>query len=168
MNWRIKSILQTTLEGEHFNVCVDLGCGEGYYSETIKKHCKFLIGVDHNLPRLSVAERFGKYDMLVNADIREFPLPNETEAAFMLDVIEHIPKQDGTTLLQKLTTLPNIKLIFISTPLTFTTRGFRNKHVSLWTTEDLQAHGFQTQIITNPFPLSLISKHEIIAIYRKA
>lgn len=167
MNPTIRSFLSQLLEGKHFNVCLDLGCGEGYYSQTIKEHCNFLIGVDHNLPRLSVAARFGRYDQLFLADIREYEPPLETEAAFLLDVIEHIPKEDGVKLLEKLEKMPNMKFIFLSTPETFTTKGYRNHHVTLWTMPELHKLGFATTTIKNPIPLNLICETEILAWWEK-
>jgi len=166
VNPKIKKILAETLKGKHLKVAVDLGCGEGYYSDTLKKHVDFLIGVDHNLPRLSVAKRFGFYDLLIHMDMKNYTPTPETEAAFLFDSIEHIDKPSGTQLLQKLLN-SNIKFIFLTTPLTFTRGlGLRNHHQSLWTIEELELYGFQCQIIKNPPPV-IIPPYDIIAIWQK-
>jgi predicted TPR repeat methyltransferase len=167
MNPKIKKILAQTLEGKHFKVAVDLGCGEGYYSDAIKPHVDYLIGVDHNLPRLSVAKRFGHYDLLIHMDMRDYTPTPEVEAAFLFDSIEHIDKTSGTQLLHKLLN-SNITFIFITTPLTFARgAGLRNHHQSLWTIEELESYGFQCQIITNSFPGGLIFPYEIVAVWER-
>jgi hypothetical protein len=166
VNPAIKKILAQTLQGIHFKTAVDLGCGEGYYSDAIKPHVDYLIGVDHNLPRLSVAKRFGHYDLLIHMDMRDYTPTAEVEAAFLLDSIEHIDKTSGIQLLHKLLN-SNITFIFLTT-LTFSPGlGLRNHHQSLWTIEELQTLGFQWKIIENTLPGAIIYPYEIIAVWQK-
>jgi trans-aconitate methyltransferase len=136
------SLASKFLSGRHFSLAVDLGCGEGAYGEFLKQYCTYLIGVDHNPVRLTIALQYGGYDEGVLMDIRDYQLPENTEAVFMLDSIEHIPKQDGLQLLQK---IKNFPFIIITTPLSFH-GSLRNTHMSLWTVEDFQKLGYETQI----------------------
>ena len=75
MNPETRRVLSEVLKGRYFSKAVDLGCGEGYYSDIMKRHVGYLIGVDHNLGRLSVAREFGGYDEVVYADMREYEIP---------------------------------------------------------------------------------------------
>jgi trans-aconitate methyltransferase len=136
------SLASQFLRGRRFSLAVDLGCGEGAYGEFLKQYCIHLIGVDHNPVRLTIALQYGGYDEGVLADIRDYQLPEGTEAVFMLDSIEHIPKNDGYQLLHRIKDVP---FIMITTPTTFH-GSLRNSHVSLWTVEDFQKLGYQTKI----------------------
>lgn len=139
MNPETRRVVSKILEGRYFSKAVDLGCGEGYYGDLLKTHVDYLIGVDHNLPRLRVAKEFACYDEVTLSEIREYTLPVGVEAVFMLDSIEHLPKKDGFDLLLK---LRNIPFVLISTPTVFTPFAFRNDHQSLWTESEFIENGF--------------------------
>jgi len=144
MNPETKKMLIKILKDRHFNKCVDLGCGEGYYGDVLKAHCDYLIGVDHNLARLSVAKKYSGYNEVHFCDVRDYEIPADTDAVFMLDLIEHLPKKDGFDLLLK---VRNVPFVLITTPTFFHTfTMFRNGHVSLWTEKELQENGFNTII----------------------
>lgn len=149
MNSATYKLLEKLLEGKWFGVCVDLGCGEGYYGPLLKKHCPLLIGVDHNLGRLSVAKKFAEYDQVFYMEVQDYTPPPGTEAVFMIEVIEHLPKLDGQALLQRLSHIP---FTVITTPVEFHRFTLRNHHQSLWTENELQAYGFKTQTYTYAFP----------------
>ena len=162
MNPETRRVLSEVLEDRYFSKAVDLGCGEGYYSDIMKRHVGYLIGVDHNLGRLSVAREFGGYDKVVYADMREYEIPADTEAVFMLDSLEHIPKDDGYKLLSK---LKNV-FIVITTPSRmgrWGIAGIRNHHQSLWTEQELQQLGFKTRTY-RVFFFSLFYGPEILAV----
>jgi len=132
-------VLSVILKGKFFNLGVDLGCGEG--TTTIREHCKTIIGVDHNLPRLSIAKEFNKYDKIVYSEIKDYEFPPNTDAVFMTELIEHLTKQDGYNLISKVSYIP---YILISTPTKFWHYVFKDHHVSLWSEDELQRLGFET------------------------
>ena len=101
-----KTVISKVLEGRHFNVAVDLGCGHGDAGDVLKHHCNFLIGVDRSIGRLAVAKEFGGYDKIVCSDIKEYKLPPDTEALFMFNSLEHIPLTDGVELLKRSNWVP--------------------------------------------------------------
>lgn len=146
MNPFVKSFLRRILIGRRFSLGCDYGCGEGYYSDVLKEHCGWLIGVDHNLPRLSVAREYGFYDELVLADFCDFGVPEGLEAAFFLDSIEHVEKDRGFALLRRLLEA-GVKFIFISTPETFHVGGLRDTHKSLWSEGELRSLGFTVSFV---------------------
>lgn len=151
---------QNILKRRHFDIAVDLGCGEGLAGFTLKKHCNYLIGVDHNLHRLYTATKRRYYDKLIHAKLQNYNIPPQVEAAFLFDVIEHLPESDAYTLLHKLNTVP---FVLITTPETFHKFTlFRNHHQSHWTQEKLQQLNYKTT--TYPIPLGF---EKIIALKLK-
>ena len=162
MNPKTKKILVKILERRHFKLCVDLGCGEGYNGDVLKKYCDWLIGVDHNLARLSVAKKFGGYDEVKFMEVQDYEIPPDTDAVFLFEVIEHLSKQAGFDLLLKLHKVP---FIMLTTPSKFQSLlCTHNHHVSLWTDSELQKQGFKTQIFSYGF-LNLIYGKGIMAVH---
>lgn len=139
--------LNEVLGNRTFNLGVDLGCGAG--TASLREHCKTIIGVDHNLPRLSVAKEFSKYDEVVCSDVRDYNVPYDVDALFMIEVIEHFSKEDGYLLLRKVSHVP---FILITTPTRFFPISLRNGHVSLWTLDDFEGLGYEVSL-RNRFPL---------------
>jgi len=139
MNPETRRVVSEILKDRYFSKAVDLGCGEGYYGDILKAHAKYLIGVDHNYPRLNVAKEFSGYDEVVFSDMRSYTVPTDVDAVFMFDSIEHIPKKDGFDLLLK---LRNVPFVLISTPVKYTPFAFRDGHQSLWTEKDFTANNF--------------------------
>jgi len=144
VNPNTKLLASKILKGRYFSKCVDLGCGEGYYGDLLKNHCSYLIGVDHNYPRLGVAKEFGGYDEVVLSEVQNYSIPYDVDAIFMFDVIEHLPKTDGFDLLLN---TRRAKFTLLTTPAVFHTfLGIRNRHQSFWTEKELQENSFQTLV----------------------
>ena len=130
----------------------------------MKQHASILVGVDHNLPRLSTALEFAGYDEVVYEDIRKYEV-QDAEAVFLLDSLEHIPKIDGLNLLNKL----QGKFVVVTTPTQigrWGIAGIRNGHQALWTEQELQQLGFKTYTY-NVFFFSLFYGKEILACKEK-
>jgi hypothetical protein len=68
----------------------------------------------------------------------------------MFEVLEHVPKQDGQFVLQRLSTIP---FFMLSTPTKYFSQTGMNGHLSLWSEAELQQYGFKTQIVKLPFYL---------------
>lgn len=130
-------VLKKILEGKKFKCIVDLGCGEGGKGWILKKHCKHLIGVDRNKTRLKKASKTGYYDELHLSDIMEYQIPGECDLVTMIDVIEHLPKNDGYILLNNIGNKSSI----IITPAKYFPIA-RDGHISLWTEWDFTRLGY--------------------------
>ncbi|MBA7490874.1 hypothetical protein ES702_01417 [subsurface metagenome] len=141
-------IINDLIGNRHLNIVVDLGCGEGVLGWIIRSKVNYLIGVDHNKYRLTSAEGRNVYDELVFCDIRDYMPPPRTEAVIMIEVIEHITKEDGELLLSQLGWVP---IIVLTTPQKFSPFSFRNGHVSLWTQQDFISLGYETMLFGRPF-----------------
>jgi len=136
-----RRVVATVLKGRSFSYGLDLGCAEGLAGPLLKRHVRFLEGVDHNLGRLRLAEARGVYDRLVCCELQHYQIPGGVDSAFLFDVIEHMPKGDGYTLLSKLGHVP---FVMLTTPERWHKYAFRNHHLSHWTQTELQGLGFST------------------------
>ena len=161
MNAETFRLLKKTLKHKFFRKGVDLGCGEGFYGPLFKQHCTWLIGVDHNIPRLTVAKEFSGYDEVVHCKIQDYIVSYDIEIVFMIESLEHLSKTEGQILLDKLNFVP---YILLTTPSVFRPFGFRNGHQSLWIKEDLEQYNFETILYNYGFPVNLLVKKGIFAV----
>ena len=144
----VKNALWRELKNRFFQVVVDLGCGSGDLGRILRPHARYLIGVDISEELLNKAAQTGYYDELVLSDIRNYYLPSETDLVVLIEVIEHMPHEDGEKLLQSLYRVPNI---ILSTPARFYPALPKMPHISLWSETQLQEYGFKTKIISTFF-----------------
>ena len=145
----MRGVLEKAVKDRHFKKAMDLGTGEGWWAPVWRTHSDYLIGVDHDFPRLQEASLRGLYDDLVEADVLEYEIPGDIDAVFCIEVIEHLEKDDGWKLLEK---LENVPFVLITTPAVFH-EATRNGHRSLWTFEDFQSVGYET----SPFRYNILN-----------
>ena len=107
----------------------------------IQPHVNYLIGVDINEVYLQKAVATGIYQEVILSNLETFVPPEDVDIAFLLEVIEHLPKLDGALLLFKLANIPNI---VITTPrLYWRNVSFGGPHLSLWRISDFTKYGFE-------------------------
>ena len=159
MNPILQDQIMSILKGYRFGFSVDLGCGEGL--RWLRNYTSYLIGVDKAGFRLKMAKERG-YDEVVQKDFREYEIPNACDSVFLFDVIEHIPKNDGVALLQKLKT-KRIPFMMLTTPEKFFPYA-RNGHVSLWSKEELENLGFRVRKVDLPSLVEILYGKELLAI----
>lgn len=145
----IRNALKSELNGKHFGIAVDLGCGSGESAPIIRDHVDYLIGVDISEEFLDTCNLNGFYDELVNSDIRTYSWPRNVDVIFFIEVLEHIPHEDGERLIRQFHSVPNI---ILTTPATFFPNGgHTGPHLSLWTEEELKRWNFETRIVSGLF-----------------
>jgi hypothetical protein len=89
------------------------------------------------------------YDELVESDVRDYYWSGVVDVIFFIEVLEHIPHDDGERLLYRFYNVPNI---ILTTPaIFFPNGGHTGAHLSLWTEEELQRWNFDTRIIRGLF-----------------
>jgi len=145
--FRETGFYQRLLEDFQFAYTVDLGCGYGLMGKYLRSHTRYLIGVDTDKRSLEHAEKKKLYDELVHADIRDYEVPRSSDSVFLTEVIEHLPRQDGEAILNKLERIP---FVCISTPAKFHDCSYlakfagneAQKHRSLWTRADFERLGY--------------------------
>jgi predicted TPR repeat methyltransferase len=164
----IRDFVDAYLGDRMFRVAVDLGCGAGFYSRMLKKHSMKLIGIDLDLNSLESA---AGYDIVYLADIRDFDkYVDDYDAIFLFDVIEHLEKNDGLTLLKK--AIDKKAFIAIATPSKFSnsvqeifTDFEPHKHKSVWAIKDLQSLGFKIWLFSREGYWGEKYGHHIVAIF---
>ncbi|MFC1727325.1 class I SAM-dependent methyltransferase [Patescibacteria group bacterium] len=70
---------------------LDLGCGQGTFTEVVVGKEKTIVGVDIDQKELAQAEKKGFYQKLVKADARHLPFKNkEFQSVLSNSVLEHV------------------------------------------------------------------------------
>lgn len=126
------------------NSVLDLGCGPDSlvrFSEIYK------VGVEAFEPYLEESKRKGIHNKYIKEDITKVEFkPKSFDAVIMIDVIEHISKQEAEKLLNKVEIWAKKKVI-IFTPNGFMERGVIEnnpfqEHKSGWQKEEFEKRGF--------------------------
>jgi hypothetical protein len=130
---------------------VDLGCGRGIIGALcrIYRAPRRLVGVDGFEPYLAFCKQMGFYDETFRSDLRETPLPfraQEFHVATCIEVIEHLPKDAGKTLLDELERIASC--VIVATPgIWFEQDNYDGnilqRHLSLWRTSEFRDRGYQ-------------------------
>lgn len=149
---------------------VDLGSGFGFYADKLRKHTKYLVGVDMFLPSLCAAKRRSVFDDLIRADILHLPLRLEkVDCVTLFDVIEHLPKDDAKDLLASLQSA-----VFVSTPNCSLSNtqyarlvgNAREHHISAWSTRDFEHLGYEASTRDPPVWMLLLGNKGIVTACR--
>jgi 2-polyprenyl-3-methyl-5-hydroxy-6-metoxy-1,4-benzoquinol methylase len=161
--------LQPALIGS-YRTLADLGAGFGHYAETLREHADYLVGLDAFVPALQMAKRKKVFHDLIRADILHLPLHSQSvNCVTLLDVIEHLSKNDGEKLLASLE--PSV---FVSTPCFH----FSNKiharllgnalenHVSRWSLKQFEDMGYEAGTRDPPLWMSLLGNKGILFAYK--
>jgi hypothetical protein len=133
---------------------LDIGCGD--LSPMRFVPCAKLIGVDGYEPALNGARKLGTHDEYYLSDVTKVGelFPNRRfDACVSLDVIEHLHKPQGWSLLEQMEKLAT-KRVIILTPNGFLPQkshdGDLQEHVSGWTPEEFRARGYQVYGMYGP------------------
>jgi 2-polyprenyl-3-methyl-5-hydroxy-6-metoxy-1,4-benzoquinol methylase len=91
---------------------LDVGCGfglfAGYFGQT--QPARRIVGVDPDARRVGLAETVARRlgltgHTFVTGDVRDVPLEGSFDAAYVLDVMHHLPREDQRRVLARLRTL---------------------------------------------------------------
>ncbi len=126
---------------------LDLGCGRHSMAAAVSRSTR-TVGVEFFKPHFDEAVRSGRHTEYLNADITKVDFPDRSfDAVVLLDVLEHLPKEEGTRLLEKMQRWARRKVVV------FTPNGFLEQdefdenplmaHQSGWETREMKALGFR-------------------------
>ncbi len=135
---------------------VDVGCGRGELMTAIRrtsKHYYFVVGLDIFQPNLELCKKKKTHDNLVRADVRQLPFRHwSVDVALCSQVLEHVSKQDGASLIEELNRITRIRIV-IATPVGFfpylpldcgdDDKNPFNEHKAGWTADELENLGFR-------------------------
>jgi len=145
------------------DLILDVGCGYGKWGFLVKKYFwstqdgeatrePVVIGVDLFSSSLKRLRNHQIYDALINADATALPFKDKTfDTVFGMELIEHLPKQEGIGLLHELERVAR-RCVLISTPNYPDFRGglegvdgfnLHENHLSYWKPGELRALGYR-------------------------
>lgn len=143
---------------------LDVGCGKSSPLRFVSNG--HLVGVDGFVPAVEDARRLGTHDEFIVGDVKNLTGlfgGKKFDACVALDVIEHLPKEDGWRMLDAMEKLAN-KRVVIFTPNGFVPQhskdGDLQEHLSGWTAEDLRPRGYEVFGMCGP--KSLRGEYHII------
>lgn len=142
---------------------LDLGCGYGHWGHIITTHYRpepddpclraDVVGVDIHAGNVDFARKAGTYREVIHCDAVSYAAKQASgsfDTVLVIDLIEHMPREDGLSLLSHVTRVAS-KAVILATP------GFDNfrpgsngitgfneweHHVSRWSVAELKSHGF--------------------------
>jgi len=146
---------------------LDIGCGDGKWSELLFHKVAKLDGLEVWLPYINTYDLRSKYDTLYNIDMRHFETFENYNVVILGDVLEHIPYNDAVQFINKLKR--HSLTVYLIIPISLciqdgTVYGNPHEtHVYQWTHEELKALGFsQIHVGYNPNGLVKIGTYELI------
>lgn len=126
---------------------LDVGCGN--CSPIRFLHANHLVGLDGYKPALQEAQGNRTHDEYFLGDVKRlsevFP-ERRFDACVALDVIEHLPKEEGWRMLEAMEQVANRRVV-IFTPNGFVPQkskdGDLQEHLSGWTADEMRARGYR-------------------------
>lgn len=137
---------------------LDLGCGKS----SPLKHLSIshTVGVDVWPADLAEAEAAGTHSRYLLGDVREMEISETVDAVLMVELIEHMPVEEGRKLLARATKWATKKVV-LTTPDGFLDTGHVPEganhyleHKAGWTSEMLEAEGFEVSLFVEAYGLA--------------
>lgn len=156
------SELRSALNG--CQTVLDVGCGNESPLRFLSQ--QHLVGVDGYSPSLEEARRAGTHDEYVLGNVLQLEKlfqGRRFDACAGMDIIEHLPKEDGWRMLEAMERLASRRVV-IFTPNGFMPQRSRNgdlqEHLSGWTAEEMRQRGYR--VIGMLGPKSLRGEYHLI------
>jgi SAM-dependent methyltransferase len=126
---------------------LDIGCGTASPARFIPAE---KTGFDGYKPSLDIARKADTHEHFILGDVRDLSrhaASKAFDAVTALDLIEHLPKEDGLKLLDDMERIAG-KRVVVFTPNGFMPQGRKEdgdlqEHVSGWNTGDFEARGYR-------------------------
>jgi SAM-dependent methyltransferase len=142
----VKLAIRKALSG--CETVLDVGCGTSVISRELGvSRC---MGIEGFRPTFEEAQRLKTQDEIICGDIRnltDYFKSGQYDACIALDVIEHLPKEDGLKLIRDMESVAKKKVVF------FTPNGFLPQrqtadsdlqaHFSGWEAQEMRVHGYE-------------------------
>jgi len=134
---------------------LDVGCGTVPIVRQLG--VSHSVGIEGYRPAFEDAQRQNTQDEIIFGDIRnlkDYFKPGQFDACIALDVIEHLPKEDGLKLIRDMESIANKKVVF------FTPNGFLPQkhsadsdlqaHFSGWEAAEMRSYGYDVSGMLGP------------------
>ena len=136
--------LQRELEG--CSTVLDLGCG----SSSPLQFCgiSWSVGVDGHIPSLEASRGRGLHDAYVAADVRHLDFkPASFDAVLLVDLLEHLSREDGEDLLMRAESWARIRVVVKSPNGFFEQAALGDNpyqvHLSGWTVAEMRVRDYR-------------------------
>jgi SAM-dependent methyltransferase len=142
-----RRFVQSLVLRELLQTGLDVGCNTNSLLSPLRGRNGFRsTGVDAYEPALDEARRLGLHDEYIHADIRSLPASSQFDIVVASHVLEHIPRDDASSVLRKLELLAR-RILYIETPLGFLEQTAHDgnpfqRHLSGWFPTDFEARGY--------------------------
>lgn len=130
---------------------LDVGCGQGLPMELIRVRKKvYAVGLDGFEPYIDACREKGIHDEYVLGDVRKLPFDDRSfDVVLCLQVIEHLPKEDGYAVIKELERIAKRQVI-VSMPVGEMEHPAVDDnplqiHRSAWTPAEFQRMGYRTR-----------------------
>jgi 2-polyprenyl-3-methyl-5-hydroxy-6-metoxy-1,4-benzoquinol methylase len=135
------------------NRVLDIGSGMGYWGLLLRNSGRKTVAIEISKPYLRLTKMLGAYYAVIRASADTLPIKSNCfDTAVALEIIEHVNKQDGLSLIREMKRVSSC--IMISTPSDPSSNldlpkwvPESERHLSYWTEKDFQAEGLKTSII---------------------
>lgn len=142
-----------------YKTLLDVGCGTNSPVQSFNKRIR-CVGVDAFQPSIETSKSkkiHDEYHLLNVMDINKQFASEKFDVVTALDLIEHLTKEDGFQLMDKMEAIAKHKII-IYTPNGFVPQGDREKnpwqvHLSGWTPKEFEDRGYKVYGINGIKPL---------------
>jgi hypothetical protein len=141
-----RRLLQALIVEHGLRSGLDIGCGESSPLSSLRTRGFRSAGLDMSLARLEVSRQRALHDEYILGDVRKGTFEHRFDVVVMSNVIEHLSREDGMGLLQRVESLA-ARLVYIETP-----NGFREqpdldgdpaqRHLSGWFPHDFEGRGY--------------------------
>lgn len=137
-------ILKRELSG--CDAVLDLCCG--HHSPIQRCNIPFSVGVEVFEPYLQESKRRGIHSQYIQADIRQIEFkPKSFDAVVAIDLLEHLTKQEGVKLINKMEKWARKKVVIFTTNEYLWQNGYDynplQEHKSGWSAEELRKFEFR-------------------------
>jgi hypothetical protein len=143
----IPIILERELSG--CETLLDLGCGRNSFLllPHVLASMKLSVGVEVFEPYLLESKRNQRHSQYIQADVRSLEFkPKSFDAVVAIELIEHVTKEEGTELLNKIEKWASKKILILTPNEYIWQDGYDNnpaqEHKSGWGVDELRRHGF--------------------------
>jgi ubiquinone/menaquinone biosynthesis C-methylase UbiE len=135
------------------NKVLDIGSGMGYWGLLLRNSGRKTVAIEISKPYLRFTKMLGVYFAVIRGSANALPIKSNCfDTALAIEIIEHVNKQDGRSLIREMKRLS--RCVIISTPKNPSPNldlpkwvPETERHLSCWTERDFQAEGLKTSII---------------------
>ena len=127
---------------------LDVGCGKTRNMRRLG--VKHSTGIDGYAPYLDQAKESNLHDQYVLGDVRELEKyfkPGQFDTVLALDVIEHLPKEDGLRMMRSMEKIARRKVVLFTPSGFLPQRSYENnelqEHLSGWEPAEMEQYGYR-------------------------